>query len=301
MRITSELIEDLRENYGKFPPKYFAEKYDLSVRTIHSLACWNKFTHRFHTKPKTKENREDIIKDYKNGLSIKKIIKKYKSSFYTVKKILIENGLKIRKDTNRKFKINEDYFAKIDTPKKAYWLGFIYGDGNIWESKFQLHLQHRDKYILQDLLDDMDSEHKLYQNHGHPKIYISSPKLVNHLKKFGLIPNKSLTLKAPKRSYFNKVLDRYFLLGFFDADGSINKKSDRVDIIGTESMVKWAKDRLGNFGKWKIRKEKRSNHGLTFVFCLYLNLSNREKIYNYLYEGHNFGLKRKKERFESRL
>ena len=30
-----------------------------------------------------------------------------------------------------KYEYNKDYFGKIDTSDKAYWLGFLYADGSI--------------------------------------------------------------------------------------------------------------------------------------------------------------------------
>lgn len=32
---------------------------------------------------------------------------------------------------NRKYTVNNAYFDQIDTPEKAYWLGFLWADGNI--------------------------------------------------------------------------------------------------------------------------------------------------------------------------
>ena len=31
----------------------------------------------------------------------------------------------------RKWKVNENYFEKIDSDDKAYWLGFMCADGNV--------------------------------------------------------------------------------------------------------------------------------------------------------------------------
>ena len=41
----------------------------------------------------------------------------------------------------RKYSLNEDYFKKIDTETKAYWLGFLYADGQISaDSRYSLRL-----------------------------------------------------------------------------------------------------------------------------------------------------------------
>lgn len=33
------------------------------------------------------------------------------------------------------YKYNEKFFKKIDTPQKAYWLGFLYADGCVLNQK----------------------------------------------------------------------------------------------------------------------------------------------------------------------
>lgn len=41
----------------------------------------------------------------------------------------------------RSYNLKEDYFDVVDTPSKAYLLGFIYADGSIWCSKNQTIIQ----------------------------------------------------------------------------------------------------------------------------------------------------------------
>lgn len=61
---------------------------------------------------------------------------------YTVRKTLQNNNIAIRNNNCYKAKsVNEDFFEKIDTPEKAYILGFIYADGYLtngffWYSSF---------------------------------------------------------------------------------------------------------------------------------------------------------------------
>ena len=50
------------------------------------------------------------------------------------------------------YKYNENFFEKIDSPRKAYWLGFLYADGCIASGKrsdIELSLQLSDKEHLQ--------------------------------------------------------------------------------------------------------------------------------------------------------
>ena len=42
----------------------------------------------------------------------------------------MENKMQI----NRKHKVNEKYFDKINSQEKAYWLGFLWADGSIYKT-----------------------------------------------------------------------------------------------------------------------------------------------------------------------
>ena len=70
-------------------------------------------------------NKNDIIKDYLNGLSCNEICKKYHTANTTLKKFLKENNIELKK----KYTLNENIFNIIDSEEKAYWMGFIWCDG----------------------------------------------------------------------------------------------------------------------------------------------------------------------------
>lgn len=49
----------------------------------------------------------------------------------TMKRICIENNIK-RPNLNRvNMRLKENYFSVIDSPDKAYWLGFLFTDGSV--------------------------------------------------------------------------------------------------------------------------------------------------------------------------
>lgn len=112
-------------------------------------------------------------------------------------------------------------FDQIDTEEKAYWLGFIAGDGSI----------HPDGYYLTIELANIDLSHlekfKLFMsanNHIKPtnkncnRLRINSKHLTNSLAKYGLINNKSKTLIAPD---IQLSLLKHFYRGVLDSDGWI--------------------------------------------------------------------------------
>lgn len=46
------------------------------------------------------------------------------------------------------YKINENYFEKIDSENKAYWIGFISADGNVYKNKLSIELNNKDDELL---------------------------------------------------------------------------------------------------------------------------------------------------------
>lgn len=64
-------------------------------------------------------------------LSMKKIGEEFGVSRSVISRVLKENNIEIRKD-NHVYKANYRIFENIDSPEKAYWLGFIAADGNVY-------------------------------------------------------------------------------------------------------------------------------------------------------------------------
>lgn len=54
-----------------------------------------------------------------------------------------------------KLSLDVDYFKIIDSPKKAYWLGFICADGCIYKNGGKLTLMVKDKEICDKFKSDI--------------------------------------------------------------------------------------------------------------------------------------------------
>lgn len=100
---------------------------------------------------------------YKKGLSITQIGEKLKIYHKLVSKVLKENNIERKNNNKRTYKLNEHYFDKIDTPNKAYILGFFYADGcNIMsKSTVTMSLEETDKEILEKIRLEIGSERQL--------------------------------------------------------------------------------------------------------------------------------------------
>lgn len=167
---------------------------------------------------------------------------KYLEYFEKVKSVeKIEKIEKIKRIRKPTIKCNENYFEEIDTPAKAFYLGFIAGDGHICEKDNVLFigLAIKDEQFLIDFLKALDSEHSIYKKKTFLKktqktyegrvIKICRPKIVSDLIKHGVGPNKSKELSISPTIPENLV--KHFIRGIIDSDGcwSIDKIDNRIN------------------------------------------------------------------------
>lgn len=145
--------------------------------------------------------------------------------------------------SKRTYEMNDDIFETIDSEEKAYWLGFIYADGCISESKndIELFLKEEDlKHIeaFKKFLQATNPIKKKIKNNKYISygIRVTSSKVKNDLIILGAYPNKTSILKFPKESQVEKSLVPHFLRGYFDGDGCITKTTQghpAIEILGT--------------------------------------------------------------------
>ena len=66
---------------------------------------------------------QEVITRYKNGESCQVIADSFKVTFHTISNILEKNNI-ARDNKYKNINLNENYFEKIDSSDKAYFLGF---------------------------------------------------------------------------------------------------------------------------------------------------------------------------------
>lgn len=150
-------------------------------------------------------------------------------------------------NTARKYVIDESYFQSIDTEDKAYWLGFIYADGNVSKNHkmFQLVLQNRDEGHLMKLLGYLKSNHPTFRHSkGAKGITLKNRVFVKNLISAGIYPNKSYTIKPIK---LRSDLQRHFWRGVIDGDGTLSTKKYK-EVMGVAGN-KYTCDGFGDFIK----------------------------------------------------
>ena len=144
----------------------------------------------------------------------------------------------------RKYALNEHYFDQIDTPDKAYWLGFIAGDGCVLEDgTLKLNLAPVDIGQLRNLASALESEAPI--RHGttrlHGKTYkrvilaVYSLHLAQALGRHGIIPRKTWCMEPWDGP---ADLMPHYWRGLVDADGTIDAvNSFAVRLVGTKPVA----------------------------------------------------------------
>ncbi len=221
------------------------------------------------------------------------------------------------KSTGRKYfqgrKYNYHYFDKIDNEEKAYWLGFLYGDGYIVPSKRTLGLtvaskdkSHLEKYALAVGLSSNDLKfYKAKTNFGEFESYrllLSNKKIFEAITKQGFTSRKT---SDPCNVKVKSNLIRHFIRGLFDADGSISthmaKESNRIrykadlELSVNEQVAYWFIKKLKKLGftaNISVKKDR------NFYRVRANSLEAIEQFLSIVYKNANIYLERKKSSLE---
>lgn len=134
--------------------------------------------------------------------------------------------------TRRKYTFWYDFFNNIDSPNKAYYLGWAFSDGNVSGTSYRLRLNKKDIDILKKFSIAIKSNYPIYdRDKGENKeIVLSHRKIVADLYKLGCVPNKTFCLTFPNiDSYY--IWD--FIKGLFDGDGSYicTEKTKKIGFV----------------------------------------------------------------------
>ena len=206
--------------------------------------------------------KDQIISEYVSGSNTIELGIKYHVCHTTITHLLERFNIPMRtqSEATRTYPLNESFFDNIDTPIKAYFLGFLYADGNNYTKKNEISIE----------LSDIDKTHLeklsslIYVDNNKPELFYRAPKstfdkkyqkiytsratyrlrfrnkhISEILDRHGMVPAKSLVLTFP--DFLNKALYHHFIRGYFDGDGCLSFKYGdtrfpTISILGTKSF-----------------------------------------------------------------
>lgn len=171
------------------------------------------------------------------------------------------SGAKPQARAARKYTLSENYFREIDTPEKAWMLGFIATDGNVMignnSARLKIKVAIRDKEILEKIrvclgsnapivIDAKPKDSKIIANgktctvrsSGTATVTFSSEPLIADLGRHGIHPDKTFTIHPWNGSLDLRV---HYWAGALDGDGALSRLHRRND--GT---FRWQMNFCGN-------------------------------------------------------
>ena len=218
---------------------------------------------------------------------------------------------------------NGSYFENIDTPLKAYFLGFIYADGTVSIKpiyRLSMGLQPQDKYILEKLNEELGGYGSFYhrneeihhinnlptQTRGLDSLSVYSKEVVYNLINQGIVPNKTYS------DVFPMIDNQYFfdyLRGYIDGDGCYyfsghEKLNIEIDCHSKKNL-EYIQSRLSDYDIctyiYEVKRSYKNGFG-TLYSLRCTNESHCIKLLHYLYhEDGVFCLQRKYEKIKHLL
>lgn len=148
-------------------------------------------------------------------------------------------------------RVNQDYFRTINDKNKAYWLGFIYVDGSIYQSLgrdcFELGISVIDKGHLQKFKSDVDYKNKYTINNSG---YSDMPQIrlcVGQKQFVECLIDKNATQDKISEGILpdiNEEMKPHFIRGLYDADGYRTDDYDQWSITSKYEIL------LDNLKPW---------------------------------------------------
>ena len=258
---------------------------------------------------------EDIVTLYKSGKTAKEILEKYAHKIKcenTIINIVKRHGVKPR-PRGVATHFNKEYFHVINTEAKAYYLGLLLTDGNVFRVKratdqyrIQISLKYDDVDIIKKFKKELNATTKIShykKNHRNECMFgVHSKEMAYDLAKYGIRERKTfsaeLTNEVPQELY------RHYIRGLFDGDGTVYVR-DKADVgnitfgfYGTHKLVsqvnQYLIEQIGINDNSIYDKE-------TVSFVYFSRQQDIINFYKLIYRDANFYLKRKKEIFDQYL
>ena len=196
-----------------------------------------------------------------------------------------------------RWQTDRDYFAAIDTPAKAYILGFLIADGHIRKAgyKVEVSVKEPDASLLGAIARELgcDAPFGSMTNHydGSPmrRLYLCGQKLVTDLNNLGVYHDKSKTATYPA---IDPALEGHLVRGLWDGDGYIGRA--QFELIGTpallDGVVAAAERHTGCSLRRRLGGRDRRYH--------YAYGTRRDTaVMHWMYSGADIALERKREKF----
>lgn len=179
---------------------------------------------------------DELIEQYRSGLSVWKIGAANGISGQKVWAHLKKAGVSFRsrEEAIRKEKIDLKAFSAPLSKSDCYWLGLLYADGSITVAKktgfdvVSLTAHRDDVESIVGFLGHMGLTSPINWRRDKRAVStaVTSKTISRRLRELGVVPNKTHTIRYP--NFIPDGMDRHFVRGYFDGDGSVYFRSKKT-------------------------------------------------------------------------
>lgn len=304
-KLSKDQIQEIITSYQEgMSPKEIGEKLGIYNNSVTRILKKNGIE-RNQAAPKiTPEQTQFIIEQYQLGVNSEELGRQLNIDSCTVLRILKRNNITIKSNSQskRKFELDESILDNIDSEEKAYFLGLMWSDGNISKKNndISIRLLAKDAEILYQLSNyfygqDRVSIDKNKKNQEIATFRLCSKRLKERLIELGCHPNKTFINKYPEN--LDPSLDRHFIRGVIDGDGSVlNYDSPIIYIIGTDELtfkISEIIEKNLNIKPLFSKKQKYRLKDVNISSIAYRGFIKANTLAKWIYEGSSIKLNRK--------
>lgn len=265
-------------------------------------------------KKKLTEELKKEIKEYylSKPMGLKNVGEKFNISHPLVVKAL-KGVSKYPKTLVFNPNLKEDYFENIDTEDKAYFLGFIIGDGNVfteyqkigYSAMISITVNEEDICILESFNRQIGVNTTIGNDgRGARQAVVRSNKIANDLEKYGIVPRKTFKTYLP--TDIPDIFMKDVIRGICDSDGSIgaqplasnpNKFNHWISFCGTKKLMSDISDYCYNNLDLTHKSTVYEYADKSLSETKFKNIKDMHTVGMWMYDNSHFYLPRKKNNF----
>lgn len=185
-----------------------------------------------------KLEKSEVEEKYKELGTVSDVAKYFNSDPCTMARFFRRIGISYVKKHKNNF--NENFFS-TESPDAFYLAGFMAADGNISGRKYEMkiELSERDLLFLERIKNLLQLEGSVkkrlvknskrngeWQDSTNYSLNFSSQQVVNDLKRFNIVPNKTKIYDFPEW-LMTHTLANHFMRGYMDGDGHLGLRDDK--------------------------------------------------------------------------
>lgn len=208
---------------------------------------------------------------------------------------------------NKNFR--HDFFSTIDTPQKAWLLGFLFTDGSVRQLgnhayQIRLSIQLEDEEIINQIKRWLNIDTKTHYDKREGKeacgFEVNSEQMFKDLAEYGIVPNKTYIIKGIYLEKIPEHLRKDYVRGLFDGDGGISFTGNIYEV--SCDFTSYFYETVQEFQVFVDKNIGKKEHNKIVQFsnkarCAWRGRQQTLKILSWLYDDAEIFLKRKYDKY----